>query len=285
MPTPLVYQQVIRLGRQDRQRHVGRAQRVQAGPQSRLRGEGAGEHGQHGVPLRDVGPARVPGPVVARAAQGTGAAVIIPAQLALLARTFTEPAARRRAFGVWGAMGAAGAAIGTAAGGLLAQGLGWRSIFLINLPIGVAALAGVGRLLPADPARRAMSAGRLDLPGALLGTGGLLLIGYALRALADPAARPTAAMLVVALAVPAAFVAVGPAPPDRCCRCACSESVRSPGRPSSAPSSAPPTSPPSSCWPSTCRTCSTTVRSNPVSPSCRWRSWAWSSAGWSCRRP
>lgn len=147
--------------------------------------------------------------VVARAAQGIGAAVIIPAQLALLARTFTEPAARRRAFGVWGAMGAAGAAIGTAAGGLLAQGMGWRSIFLINLPIGVAALAGVGRLLPADPARPAMSAGRLDLPGALLGTSGLLLLGYALGALADPAARPTAAvLLVVALAVLATFVAV-----------------------------------------------------------------------------
>ncbi|MEV8634199.1 MFS transporter [Streptosporangium sp. NPDC051023] len=62
--------------------------------------------------------------VAARAAQGIGAAVTVPAQLALLTRTFTEPAAHRRAFAVWGAMGAAGAAIGTATGGLPASFVG-----------------------------------------------------------------------------------------------------------------------------------------------------------------
>ncbi|GAA2296242.1 MFS transporter [Nonomuraea roseoviolacea subsp. roseoviolacea] len=146
--------------------------------------------------------------VAARAVQGIGAAVTVPAQLALLTRTFTEPDARRRAFGVWGAMGAAGAAIGTATGGLLTDGPGWRSIFLINLPVGVVALSAISRLLPADPPRRAGSARRLDLPGAVLGTSGLLLAGYAFGALADRAGRTWAAILpAVALALLAGFVA------------------------------------------------------------------------------
>ncbi|MFR9775756.1 MFS transporter [Micromonospora sp. MS34] len=146
--------------------------------------------------------------VAARAVQGIGAAVTVPAQLALLTRTFTEPAARRRAFAVWGAMGAAGAAIGTAAGGLLTQGLGWRSIFLINLPVGAAALSLAGRLLPADPPRRSGAAGRLDLPGAVLGTTGLLLLGYAIGALADRGTRALATILLaVALVLLAGLVA------------------------------------------------------------------------------
>ncbi|WP_329239141.1 MFS transporter [Actinoallomurus sp. NBC_01490] len=147
--------------------------------------------------------------LAARAVQGVGAAVTVPAQLALLTRTFSEPAERRRAFGVWGAMGAAGAAIGTATGGLLTQSLGWRSIFLINLPVGVAALSSAGGLLPPDPARRRADAGRrLDLPGAVLGTTGLLLLGYAVGALADPESRASATVLtVVAAVLLAGFVA------------------------------------------------------------------------------
>jgi predicted MFS family arabinose efflux permease len=97
---------------------------------------------------------------------------------ALILITAVEPVvlpdARRHAFGIWSAMGAAGAAVGTTTtGGLLTQILGWQSIFLVNVPIGVAAPALTGRLLPADPPRTADAAGRLDLPGAVLGTAGL----------------------------------------------------------------------------------------------------------------
>lgn len=146
--------------------------------------------------------------VAARALQGIGAAVTVPSQLALLTRTFTEPAARRRAFGVWGAMGAVGAAIGTATGGLLTDALGWRSIFLINLPVGVVALVLIARLLPADPPRTARPGTRLDLPGAVLGTAGLLLLGYAIGALADPVTRITATILLaVSLLLLGGFVA------------------------------------------------------------------------------
>ncbi|WP_232852584.1 MFS transporter [Nocardia acididurans] len=144
--------------------------------------------------------------VAARALQGLGAAVIIPAQLALLTTTFTTPAARNRAFGMWSAMGAAGAAIGTAVGGPLTDLFGWPSIFLINLPVGVLALASV-RLLPADPALSVRAARRLDVPGAITGTAALLLIGYAIGALGDEATRDTAwAELGFGLALLAVFV-------------------------------------------------------------------------------
>ncbi|PRX43645.1 EmrB/QacA subfamily drug resistance transporter [Prauserella shujinwangii] len=147
--------------------------------------------------------------VGARALQGLGAAVVVPAQLALLRVTFPEPAAHRRAFGVWSAMGAAGAAIGTAAGGLLTQGLGWPAIFLVNVPVGAVALAFVTRLLPADAARPRPSARHFDLAGAVTGTIALLLVGYAVGALADPGTRTLAWILLGAGAAGlAGFVAI-----------------------------------------------------------------------------
>lgn len=144
--------------------------------------------------------------ISARALQGVGAAVVVPSQIALLTTTFTEPAARRRAFGVWGAMGAAGAAIGSAAGGPLTDFLGWPSIFLINLPVGIVALAFTTRLLPPDTSATAEAneekhkhprpSDRLDIPGAITGTAALLLIGYAIGALADPSTRLEAWILL-----------------------------------------------------------------------------------------
>ncbi|MEV6280407.1 MFS transporter [Nocardia sp. NPDC051832] len=142
----------------------------------------------------------------ARALQGVGAAVLIPAQLALLTAAFTEPGARNRAFGVWSAMGAAGAALGTAVGGPLTDLFGWPSIFLINLPVGVLALAFL-RLLPADSARGGSA--RLDVPGAIAGTAGLLLVGYAIGALGDATTRGAAtALLGLGLVLLGCFVFV-----------------------------------------------------------------------------
>ncbi|WP_330229118.1 MFS transporter [Nocardia sp. NBC_00508] len=144
----------------------------------------------------------------ARAVQGVGAAVVIPAQLALLTAAFTEPAARRRAFGVWSAMGAAGAAIGTAVGGPLTDTYGWPSIFLINLPVGVLALALL-RSLPADPPATERADGRLDVPGALTGTAALLIIGYSIGAWGDPGTRVLAwALLGIGVALFAGFLVI-----------------------------------------------------------------------------
>ena len=118
--------------------------------------------------------------IAGRALQGLGAAVLVPAQIALLKSSFSDPAAQRKAFAVWSAMGASGAALGTAIGGLVTQGLGWPAIFLLNLPVGVAGLIVARPLLAADPQEVRGATARLDLPGAVIGTSALLLIGYGL---------------------------------------------------------------------------------------------------------
>src|SRR5919202_388636 len=79
--------------------------------------------------------------VAARAAQGLGGAVISPATLAIITTAFSEGAERNRALGAWGAMGAAGGAIGVLLGGVLTDLLGWEWVLYINVPIGLAAAA------------------------------------------------------------------------------------------------------------------------------------------------
>ncbi len=115
--------------------------------------------------------------VTARAAQGLGAALLVPATTALIVALFSDPAERSRAFGIWGAMRAGGASSGGALGGVITQALGWEWIFLINVPIGIVVLLAGARLLPhlsRDPEAR---------PGIVAGlsaTGGLLLLSIAL---------------------------------------------------------------------------------------------------------
>ncbi|MGW1183689.1 MFS transporter [Streptomyces drozdowiczii] len=115
--------------------------------------------------------------IAARAGQGMGAAAAAPAALAMLTTTFAEGPRRVRALGVWSAVNAAGGALGVLAGGLLTEYAGWRWVMLINLPIVASALALIPAGVPAGttPARRE----RLDVPGAVLATGGvgLLVLG------------------------------------------------------------------------------------------------------------
>ncbi|MFD7164795.1 DHA2 family efflux MFS transporter permease subunit [Streptomyces violascens] len=87
--------------------------------------------------------------IAARAVQGATAAGMIPAALGLLLVN-TPPAKRAAALGIWGAAGAMAAAVGPSLGGLLVEGLSWRSIFLINVPFGLVICYGVLRRLPAD---------------------------------------------------------------------------------------------------------------------------------------
>src|SRR5436305_259319 len=77
--------------------------------------------------------------IAARAVQGLGGAVIAPASLSILTSTFEEGAARNRAVGIWGAMGAAGGSAGALLGGVITDVLSWRWILFINVPIGLAA--------------------------------------------------------------------------------------------------------------------------------------------------
>lgn len=87
----------------------------------------------------------------ARALQGVFAALLAPAALSLLATTFTEPKERAKAFGVFGAIVGAGAAIGLLAGGLLTEYLDWRWCLYVNVPIALLAFAGAWAILaPGD---------------------------------------------------------------------------------------------------------------------------------------
>ncbi|WUJ32842.1 MFS transporter [Streptomyces sp. NBC_00388] len=78
--------------------------------------------------------------VVARLAEGLGAALIVPGSLALLQESYQVQAARSRAFGLWGSMAGVAASAGPLLGGLLVSTVGWRWVFLINLPVGAACL-------------------------------------------------------------------------------------------------------------------------------------------------
>ncbi|PZG97753.1 MFS transporter [Streptomyces sp. NTH33] len=113
--------------------------------------------------------------LLARAVQGLGAAVLAPSTLTLLTAAVPEGAARARAIATWTAVGAGGGAAGGLVGGVLVQGLSWRWVLLINVPVGAAVLAGAVRWLVES---RAGDGRRLDLPGALLVTAGLATLAY-----------------------------------------------------------------------------------------------------------
>jgi MFS transporter, DHA2 family, methylenomycin A resistance protein len=91
--------------------------------------------------------------VAARVAQGVGAAMAVPASLALLRAAFPDPAIRARAFGVWGGIAGVAAAAGPILGGLLVSAVSWRLVFLVNVPIGLAAMLMTARFVPAPRPR------------------------------------------------------------------------------------------------------------------------------------
>jgi EmrB/QacA subfamily drug resistance transporter len=115
--------------------------------------------------------------LAARAAQGVGAAMLSPAALSLITTIFPDGAERRRALAAWAAVAASGGAFGVLAGGALTETLGWKAIFLINVPVGlVVALAALRTLPAAAPTGK----GRIDVVGALLATASLVALIYGL---------------------------------------------------------------------------------------------------------
>ncbi|MDP3748762.1 MAG: DHA2 family efflux MFS transporter permease subunit [Phenylobacterium sp.] len=114
--------------------------------------------------------------IAARALQGAGAALLVPASLAILGASF-DKAARARAVGIWAGASGLTSAIGPVLGGWLTDTVGWRAVFLINLPL--AALA-VGFILAGARESRAPSAGPIDWAGAASVTLGLGAITWAL---------------------------------------------------------------------------------------------------------
>lgn len=141
--------------------------------------------------------------IAARALQGVGGAMTSAVVLGMLVALFPEPREQGRAIAVFSAVGAAGGALGTFLGGALTQTLGWHWIFLINLPIGVLALVAALRILAPDEGA-GLGAGA-DYPGAVLVTGALMLMVYAIVGAGTRSPGGTLALGAFALALLAGF--------------------------------------------------------------------------------
>src|SRR3982075_399859 len=142
----------------------------------------------------------------ARLAQGLGAATMLPAALSILTTTFSEGTDRNTALGAWGAMAGLGAAVGVFLGGVLSEGPGWRWVMFVNLPVCALVLVGAFRLISGD--RRRARFANFAAPGAILATGGMLLLVYAIVKAPDVGwgAARTIGELAAAIALLVAFV-------------------------------------------------------------------------------
>ena len=115
--------------------------------------------------------------LAARVVQGVGAAIMTPTALSIISTTFPEGSERNKALGIWGALGGIGATAAWLIGGPLVDGPGWESIFFINIPLGLAALALSPVLL--RESRAELTWRSYDPAGALTITGALVLLAYA----------------------------------------------------------------------------------------------------------
>ena len=112
-----------------------------------------------------------------RAIQGAFGAMLAPAALSTLTVTFTNPAERGKAFGIYGAIAGAGGAVGLLLGGVLTQYLSWRWCLYVNVVFAVVAVMAAVRLLRRDPVSTDV---RLDIPGTVLVVLGLVGVVYGL---------------------------------------------------------------------------------------------------------
>jgi EmrB/QacA subfamily drug resistance transporter len=143
----------------------------------------------------------------ARVLQGSFGALLAPAALAMLTTTFTDPAERGRAFGIYGAIAGGGGAIGLLLGGILTSYASWRWTLFVNLAIGAVAIAGAAILLSNS---RAANRPHLDLPGAITATAGLfaLVYGFSHAETTSWGNTYTVASLVASAALLTTFVAI-----------------------------------------------------------------------------
>lgn len=145
--------------------------------------------------------------LAARALQGLGAAIIVPTGLSLLTTSFPEGPQRDRALGISGTLLSLGFTVGMVFGGVLTSALGWRSTMALNVVMGALVLVAAPLLLTAH---RPTDRPRLDVPGAVTVTGGLLALIYALSTAAQRGwARPDVlGTLLAAAALLVAFVII-----------------------------------------------------------------------------
>ncbi|MEU8680617.1 MFS transporter [Streptomyces sp. NPDC048611] len=144
----------------------------------------------------------------ARALQGVFGALLAPAALSLLAVTFTEARERAKAFGIFGAIAGGGGAVGLILGGVLTEYMDWRWTFFVNIPFAV--VAATGALLVIREPAEGRNPSRLDVPGVILATLGLVSLVYGFtRAESDGwLAGPTLGLFAAAAVLLLAFVLV-----------------------------------------------------------------------------
>ena len=140
--------------------------------------------------------------VVGRAAQGAGAGLASPAALALLTTRYAEGPARDRALSVWAAVAAAGGAVGLVLGGLLTTGLGWRSVFFVNVPLVAVIVLAARAVITADRPGGSVSMTGVWSSAALAGGGIVaLVLGLSVLQAGQPGAAAVLALGVVLLVV------------------------------------------------------------------------------------
>jgi EmrB/QacA subfamily drug resistance transporter len=145
--------------------------------------------------------------VGARLAQGVGAAMMLPAALSILTTTFKEGSDRTKALGIWGGVGGLASAAGVLLGGLLTEGPGWRWVMFVNPVAALLVLGGIFWLISGERHRARLA--DFDIRGAILATGGMLLLVFTLVKAPDQGwgSTLTIAELAGAFALLAAFVA------------------------------------------------------------------------------
>jgi EmrB/QacA subfamily drug resistance transporter len=146
--------------------------------------------------------------IAARAVQGVGGAIVQAVAFSVILDLFPEPAARAKAMSVWGFVASAGGAVGVVLGGVLTQVADWHLIFLLNLPIGILAIAFARPLLPNIPGVGLRDG--VDVWGALTITAAPILAVYGILSASESGWGSPQVIVCVALAlvVLAAFVII-----------------------------------------------------------------------------
>jgi EmrB/QacA subfamily drug resistance transporter len=146
--------------------------------------------------------------VTARAIQGVGGAVVTAVALSLIMDLFTEADERAKAMGIYSFICAGGGSVGEVLGGVLTSTLSWHSIFLINIPIGVAVIVASLRLVPSGRVQAVPA--QLDVAGAVTVTSSLLLAVYAIMggSAAGWTSMQTLGLLGASIVLFAAFLAI-----------------------------------------------------------------------------
>jgi MFS transporter, DHA2 family, methylenomycin A resistance protein len=139
-----------------------------------------------------------------RVVQGIGPALLIPGSLTIIRATFDDERQRSVAIGAWSTSSGLGMAIGPVLGGLIVAGLGWRWVFLINVPLAAVVAALVAVVVPRLP--RNPGAARFDWPGAMLSVAGVALLAFGVI---EGQSRGWSAPLVVGSLVTGAFALAG----------------------------------------------------------------------------